>query len=406
MKYTILTNGYIVNNMTITKGDILIGNNRIIDMGKKLRLPTPDTQIIDAYNKYLLPGLLHFRCPFLKDDDETSHSAIYIAISQGATFLVDILKLKPTNFDNEYIEKVRLNCQPIVADYGLHLDAACCSDFGIDELSSCFLHEGISSFFLRWKHVDKLLSGELDHILRKASKLDFLLILETASIKANIQMLRENALRKYLDRLQEIIVYTKKAGVNILITDISSMDEVNEIYEIYDNSHVFAAITPGKTASNFHQRITTYDLLELHSNPNIILNSPALSAPDNTADYFIENGKNPSFIMELIGQNNKPAQYLPKLCDMFATRPAQLLGVYPQKGTLNPGADADIIVWNPTVPDLVKTDGSNTSLLRQDISTLILNGEVISEEQLIISHQLSGRYIHRFPILKISQEAI
>ncbi|WP_026472976.1 amidohydrolase family protein [Alkaliflexus imshenetskii] len=406
MKYTILTNGYIVNNMTITKGDILIGNNRIIDMGKKLRLPTPDTQIIDAYNKYLLPGLLHLRCPFLKDDDETSHSAIYIAISQGATFLIDILKLKSTNYDNEYIEKVKLNCQPIVADYGLHLDAACCSDYGIEELSECFLHEGISSFHLRWKYVDKLLSGELDHILRKASKLDFLLILETASVKANIQMLRENAFRKYLDRLQEIITYVKKAGVKMLITDISSMDEVDELYAFKDNDHVYAAITPGKTASHFHQRITTHDILELHSNPNIILNSPALSLPENTADYFIENGKNPSFIMEMIGQTNKPAQYLPKLCDMFATRPAQLLGVYPQKGTLNPGADADIIVWNPTVPDQIKTDGANTSLLRQDISTLILNGEVISEEQLIISHQLRGRYIHRFPILTARHEVI
>ena len=36
------------------------------------------------------------------------------------------------------------------------------------------------------------------------------------------------------------------------------------------------------------------------------------------------------------------------MVDIVSTRPAKIMGLWPQKGVLQPGADADFVIWNPT----------------------------------------------------------
>jgi dihydroorotase-like cyclic amidohydrolase len=38
---------------------------------------------------------------------------------------------------------------------------------------------------------------------------------------------------------------------------------------------------------------------------------------------------------------------------LLSARPARLYGLYPQKGTLQPGSDADIVLYNPAVPGVI-----------------------------------------------------
>jgi dihydropyrimidinase len=95
-----------------------------------------------------------------------------------------------------------------------------------------------------------------------------------------------------------------------------------------------------------------------------------------------------------------------KWVDLIATNPAKLFGLYPKKGTLQAGSDADIVIWNP---DLKHTISAATHHMRVDYSmyegitvrgnaeTVISRGEVIIEQNNWLGKTGRGQYLKRSP---------
>ncbi len=78
---------------------------------------------------------------------------------------------------------------------------------------------------------------------------------------------------------------------------------------------------------------------------------------------------------------------LPRLVELTSTAPACLFGMAPQKGSLNPGADADIVLFDPAVQ---WTMNNNTLHMASDYAAydnLAVTGKVVkvfSRGELII----------------------
>ena len=93
-----------------------------------------------------------------------------------------------------------------------------------------------------------------------------------------------------------------------------------------------------------------------------------------------------------------------RFVDLVATRPARLFGLYPGKGAIVPGADADIVVWDPSQ---VRTINADSHHMRTDYNlyegTEVVGGvtHVVSRGDVIVEHgELSadagrGRYLVR-----------
>jgi dihydropyrimidinase len=95
---------------------------------------------------------------------------------------------------------------------------------------------------------------------------------------------------------------------------------------------------------------------------------------------------------------------LERFVEVFSTNPAKLLGLYPQKGVLAAGSDADIVVWDPTVQWTITMDALHHE---SDYSpwegwevtgrpvTTILRGKVIVEDGRLLGTPEHGRWLRR-----------
>ncbi len=93
---------------------------------------------------------------------------------------------------------------------------------------------------------------------------------------------------------------------------------------------------------------------------------------------------------------------LERLVALFCENPARMLGLYPRKGALQPGSDADIVIVDPTRVVVPQDDGMESKsawtpyagweLLGAPVMTL-LRGTVIADEGVVLNEPGSGRHV-------------
>jgi dihydropyrimidinase len=97
---------------------------------------------------------------------------------------------------------------------------------------------------------------------------------------------------------------------------------------------------------------------------------------------------------------------LPEFVDLTATRHAKIYGLYPQKGTIAVGAEADIAIWDPerrlTVTSALVHDNTGyTPYAGRELTgwpiTVLSRGEVIVDDGKLTAQRGRGRYIARAP---------
>ena len=91
---------------------------------------------------------------------------------------------------------------------------------------------------------------------------------------------------------------------------------------------------------------------------------------------------------------------------LIATNPAKLFGLYPRKGTIAPGADADLVLWDPTRRHVITnaslqhvidyTPYEGTEVTGWPVATL-RRGEVVMRDGKVTAEPGSGRFLPRGP---------
>lgn len=92
-----------------------------------------------------------------------------------------------------------------------------------------------------------------------------------------------------------------------------------------------------------------------------------------------------------------------EMCRLLSENPAKLYGMYPEKGVIAPGSDADIVILNPAAEDVITASDQIANVdyapfegrkVNGRIETVFLRGQKVVEQHQV-KKELQGKYIAR-----------
>src|ERR1700723_2997429 len=452
MSTVLIQNGTIVNADASVKADLLIDGAVIKEVRAGIPASAAD-KVVDARGLLLLPGGIdaytHLDMPFggskSADDFETGTRAAAIG---GTTTIVDFAiqargtKMR-TALDTWWKKAEGKAC----IDYGLHMIV---TDLGSEqgkrglEDMDDMVREGVASFklFMAYPNVLMVDDATIFKALQQTAKNGALICMhaENGSV---IDVIVQQALaegktapiyhaltrptKAEAEEAHRAIAIAEIAGVPIYIVHLSSEDALNQVREARDRGlPAFSETCPQYLLLSIEDNmdgkgwdgakyVFTPPLRERKNQPKLweglrkdnlqvvstdhcpfcFEDQKALGKDDFTK---IPNGgpgiENRLQLLHHHGVNAGQIT-LNRFVEIVSTAPARIFGMYPKKGAIAPGSDADIVVWDPKAEHLIS---AKTHHMRVDYSMFEgfrVQGnarQVFSRGELIVEY---GRYIGR-----------
>jgi len=462
----LLKGGTLVTASETFQADLLIVGERIGMVGRDLVVP--DAEVVDVSGKLLLPGGVdphtHFDLPMFgtvsSDDHYTGTKA---AAFGGTTTVIDFVPLDHPTLEAS-IRAWRAKADPKVAvDYALHINITRWTPDIAREMARLPAW-GISSIkvFMAYNNRLRLYDGEIFQVLRRAREIGLLTLLHAENGDV-IDVLVEEALAQghtepvwhartrpawgAVEAALRGAALAAQAKAPLYIVHMNTAGEVDMLryareqglpvmgetcpqYLFFTEEHLarpdgakWVCSPPMRTkkdnqalwkglAQGVIQTLGTdhcpffYDGTKpiLYEGQPVAIPGKELGKDDFTK---IPNGvpgvgdRLPIIWTKGVVEGRlTPNQFVA----LVSTHPAKIFGLYPRKGALVPGADADIVVWDP---DLKVTYGVQVAQHRTDYNLyegweltgfpvqVYLRGHLIVDEGRWLGRAGMGRFLPR-----------
>jgi dihydropyrimidinase len=453
---TIIRNGSVVTATDTYQADVAIANGSVVAIGKDL----PDqnaSQLLDAAGKLVLPGGIdvhtHLDMPFggttSADDFETGTRA---AAFGGTTTLIDFaIQYKGQPLRQAFDTWMSKASNKAVCDYAFHCIMTDVSGGQIGEMND-LVREGVTSFklFMAYPGVFMLDDGSIFKALRRTSENGGLICMHAENGSA-IDVIVQQALAegkkapKYhaltrpttaeAEATARAIALAEMAGAPIYIVHLSCNDALEKVREARDRGlPVFAETCPQYlylSIENFdapdfegakyvftpplrekwHQEKLwnglKCDHLQVVSTdhcPFCFKEQKELGRDDFTK--IPNGGPGVEHRMSLIYSGGVAGGRFSvnRFVELVSTTPAKLFGLYPRKGTIAVGSDADLVIFDP---GRKHTISAKTHHMRVDYSMfegiqvtgtpdiVLSRGKVVVDKDKFLGHAGQGKFLKR-----------
>jgi dihydropyrimidinase len=396
---TIIANGQVVTATDTYTSDVAISYGKISAIGQSLPRENAG-KIIDATDKYVLPGGIdvhtHLDMPFggttSADNFETGTRA---AAFGGTTTLIDFaIQYKGQTLRTAFDSWMQKASGKAVCDYAFHCIITDLADAQLEEMNA-LVRDGVTSFklFMAYPGVFMLDDGSIFRALRATSKNGGLVCMHAENGGA-IDVIVQQALAegkkapKYhaltrpttaeAEATSRAIALAEMAGAPLYIVHLSCNEALEKVREARDRGlpvyaetcpqYLYLSIekfdAPGFEGAKYvftpplrekwHQEklwngLKT-DRLQVVSTdhcPFCFKEQKELGRDDFTK--IPNGGPGIEHRMSLIFSGGVAAGKFSvnRFVELVSTTPAKLFGLYPRKGTIAVGSDADLVIFDP-----------------------------------------------------------
>jgi dihydropyrimidinase len=455
---TLIKDGTVVTATGTLQSDVLIEGEKIVALlGDEAPEPAVDS-VIDAAERLVLPGSIdahtHMEIPFgaatSKDTFETGTRA---AAWGGTTTIIDFpIQMKGDSLIGSFEETMEKAAGNSAIDFGFHQIVGDVNRQSLAELD-LILEEGVTSYklFTAYPGVYYSTDGEVATVMQWAAT-NGSTILMHAENGSVIDLLREQALlrgetqpvmhaltRPALmegEAAHRVILLAEMTGAPVYIVHISAKQVVEEI-----------AAARARGTNAFGETCPQYLYLELamldqgFEGAKFVCSPPLRDPADGhqaalwrgLADGELQVVATDHCPFDFEGQktlgredftqipNGLPVVEhrfqlmihaaladgrfsLNRMVEISCTAPAKMFGIYPQKGTIAAGSDADIAIVNPnaTTTLSVATHHMNVDYscfegmeLQGRVETVLSRGSLVISDGQYSGSKSHGRYLKR-----------
>ncbi len=397
---TIIKNGSVVTATDTYNADVAISDGKVAAIGKNLPIENA-SKAIDASGKLVMPGGIdvhtHLDMPFggttSADDFETGTRA---AAFGGTTTLIDFaIQYKGQQLRQAFDTWMGKAASKAVCDYAFHCIVTDVSSGQLSEMND-LVHEGVTSFklFMAYPGVFMLDDGSIFKALQTTSQNGGLVCMHAENGSA-IDVIVQQALAegkkapKYhaltrpttaeAEATARAIALAEMAVAPIYIVHLSCNDALEKVREARDRGlpvyaetcpqYLYLSIenfdAPGFEGAKYvftpplrekwHQEKLWNGLKRDHLQvvstdhcPFCFKEQKELGKDDFTK--IPNGGPGVEHRMSLIYSGGVAAGRFSvnRFVELVSTTPAKLFGLYPRKGTIAVGSDADLVIFNPT----------------------------------------------------------
>lgn len=450
----LIKNGIVINASSKYRADVLIKQNKIARVEQGIHA-SENTEVIDASNKYVIPGGIdphvHFHLPtpagYSSDNFFTGSKA---AIAGGTTSVVDFVTPQRGESLIKALDKRKKEAENCLCHYGFHMTPLHFNDQVNKEMQQCVIDEGVTSFktYMAYKNTigindqtlaqvlnhtgymgalttvhaedDALINSLQQHFIAqgktspKYHALSRLAKTEYLAAKRVIELAKKSKSSLYLVHVStkqtaKAIAEAQKAGFNIVGETCPQYLLLNEKL-LYHNFYTSApyVCSPALRSSEHHDalwkalRLGNIQTLGTDHCPFLLYGQKDQGKNNFTK---IPNGiggvEHRLALMFTYGVLNQNIS-LEKWVDLASFQPAKWFGIK-NKGEIKTGFDADVVIWNPEIEKIIsyKNQWQNCDVnVYEGMKTygeaekVIINGKVVFQDQEFM-HQECGTFIWR-----------
>lgn len=450
----LIRNGTVVTGQQIKTADVLILDGTVAEVAPALAENGAE-RIIEAGGKYILPGgvdpHVHMHLPgpagFSSDDFYTGSRA---ALYGGTTTLIDFVTPARGESLTIALEKRKKEAESSLADYSFHVSPVEWRKTTGDEIREC-LSAGVTSFkvYMAYRNTVGLNDQDILEVMKAVGGAGGTVTVH-CEMGDEIEELRNRyyagghvtPLYHQLSRpakteseaVARAVGLAEKAGCPLYIVHVSAKESLKHIREARARGQkVFAETCPQYLLLDSSKYLDDFT----HTVP-YIMSPPLRSREDNEAlwtaladgtvsvvgtdhcpwtmahkesgiDDFrkipggaggVEHRLSLLYTYGVLGNRIS----IGRMVELISANPAKIFGLYPQKGTVAAGSDADIVIWNPEYKGVIssKTHHQHCDIniyegfaVKGIADCVIAGGRVIIENGIMAGQPAGGRYLPR-----------